>query len=96
MTPERYSAIVDTAIDEVLAETAGRAPCADITRRLHENVRKLPRDEFPAFLVSLLENAAGGRMLVRSWSELELEVQGVGSKSVLVRTHVHGDEAEAS
>ena len=25
MTPERYSKIVDTAIDEVLAETSGRA-----------------------------------------------------------------------
>ena len=42
MTPERYSEIVDTAIDQVLAETSGRATCADITRRLHENVRNLP------------------------------------------------------
>ena len=55
-----------------------------------------PPGEFPAFLHRLLENGAGGRMIVRAWEELELEVHGVGSNSVLVRTLIHGDDAEAS
>ena len=96
MAPARFSEILDIAVDEISAETSGRATCAEIARRLHENVRNLPPGEFPAFLHRLLENGAGGRMIVRAWMELELEVQGVGSESVLVRTLVRGADAEAN